>query len=61
MNDIQQWLHDSNRDYAAGVALFALYSPNKMLVRYFQIGTARFRMDKLVYEMGKLAKTAAVT
>ena len=59
MNDLQQWINDPARDYASGVALFALYSPNKILVRYFQTGTARFRMDKLVYEMGKLAKTAA--
>ena len=56
MNDLQQWLNDPAHDYAAGVALFAKYSPNKMLVRYFQTGTARFRMAKLVYEMGKLAK-----
>lgn len=56
MNDLQQWLNDPAHDYTAGVALFALYSPNKMLVRYFQTGTARFRMAKLVYEMGKLAK-----
>ena len=56
MNDIQQWLDDPNRDYVVGVTLFARYSPNKMLVRYFQTGTARFRMAKLVYEMGKLAK-----
>lgn len=56
MNDLQQWLNDPARDYASGVALFARYSPNKMLVRYFQTGTARFRMAKLVYEMGKLAK-----
>ena len=58
MNDLQQWIDDPARDYAVGVALFARYSPNKMLVRYFNTGTARFRMDKLVYEMGKLAKTA---
>ena len=58
MNDIQQWLDNPDRDYSAGVELFSSYSPNKMLVRYFQTGTARFRMDKLVYEMGKLAKTA---
>ena len=56
MNDLQQWINDPARDYASGVALFALYSPNKILVRYFQTGTARFRMAKLVYEMGKLAK-----
>ena len=60
MNDIQQWLDDPNRDYVVGVTLFARHSPNKMLVRYFQTGTARFRMDKLVYEMGKLAKRAVV-
>lgn len=60
MNDLQQWLNDPNRDYTSGVALFALYSPNKILVRYFQTGTARFRMAKLVYEMRKLVKTAAV-
>jgi hypothetical protein len=59
MNYLQQWINDPNRDYTSGVALFALYSPNKILVRYFQTGTARFRMAKLVYEMGKLAKTAA--
>lgn len=58
MNDLQQWIDDPARDYAVGVALFARYSPNKMLVRYFNTGTARFRMDKLVYEMGKLAKMA---
>lgn len=58
MNDLQQWLNDPDRDYAAGVALFAQHCKNKALVRYFQTGTARFRMAKLVYEMGKLAKTA---
>lgn len=57
MNDFQQWLDNPARDYAAGVALFAQHCKNKALVRYFQTGTARFRMGKLVYEMGKLAKT----
>ena len=60
MNELQSWLNNPNHDYAEGVAMFALYSKNKALVRYFQTGTARFRMGKLVYEMGKLAKTAAV-
>lgn len=60
MNDLQQWLNDPDHDYYEGVALFALYSKNKALVRYFQTGTARFRMAKLVYEMGKLAKTACL-
>lgn len=61
MNELQQWLNNPDRDYAAGVALFAQHSKNKALVRYFQTGTARFRMGKLVYEMGKLAKTAVTT
>ena len=56
MNDIQQWLDNPGHDYSAGVTLFARYSKNRALVRYFQSGTARFRMGKLVYEMGKLAK-----
>jgi len=58
MNEIQSWINDPNRDYATGVALFAKYSKNRALVRYFRTGTARFRMSKLVYEMGKVAKTA---
>ena len=58
MNDIQQWLDNPGRDYSAGVTLFARYSKNRALVRYFQSGTARFRIGKLVYEMGKLAKTS---
>ena len=58
MNEIQSWINDPNRDYAAGVVLFAKYSKNRALVRYFRTGTARFRMSKLVYEMGKVAKTA---
>ena len=57
MNELQNWLNNPDRDYAAGVALFAQHCKNKALVRYFQTGTARFRMAKLVYEMGKLAKT----
>lgn len=56
MNDIQQWLDNPGHDYSAGVTLFARYSKNRALVRYFQSGTARFRMGKLIYEMGKLAK-----
>ena len=60
-NCLQKWLDNPDRDYAEGVALFAQYSKNKALVRYFQTGTARFRMGKLVYEMGKLAKTAVTT
>jgi hypothetical protein len=59
MNEIQSWINDPNRDYAAGVVLFAKYSKNRALVRYFRTGTARFRMSKLVYEIGKLAKTAS--
>lgn len=59
MNGLQQWLDNPARDYAEGVALFAQYSKNKALVRYFQTGTARFRMGKLVYELGKVAKTVA--
>ena len=58
MNELQNWINNPDRDYAAGVALFAQHCKNKALVRYFQTGTARFRMAKLVYEMGKLAKTA---
>ncbi len=58
MNDIQQWLDNPGHDYSAGVTLFARYSKNRALVRYFQTGTARFRMSKLVYEIGKLVKTA---
>lgn len=58
MNEIQSWINDPNRDYATGVALFAKYSKNRALVRYFRTGTARFRMDKLVYEIWKLVKTA---
>ena len=61
MNDIQQWLDNPGHDYSAGVTLFARYSKNRALVRYFQSGTARFRMGKLVYEMGKLANTASST
>ena len=61
MNDLQQWLNDPARDYAVGVELFARHSHNKALARYFQSGTARFRMDKLVYEMGKLVRTAAAS
>lgn len=61
MNELQQWIDNPDHDYAEGVALFAQYSKNKALVRYFQTGTARFRMGKLVYEMGKLAKTAVTT
>ena len=61
MNDIQQWLDNPGHDYFAGVTLVARYSKNRALVRYFQSGTARFRMGKLVYEMGKLAKTASST
>lgn len=57
ITDIGQWISDPNRDYNEGVVLFSRYSKNKALVRYFQTGTARFRMGKLVYEMGKLAKT----
>lgn len=60
MNELQNWLDTPDRDYAEGVALFARYCKNKALVRYFQTGTARFRMGKLVYEMGKLAKTGVV-
>ncbi len=60
MEDIRQWLNDPARDYAAGVELFARYSPNRMLTRYFQTGTPRFRMDKLIYEMGKMAKSRTV-
>lgn len=56
MNEIQSWINDPNRDYATGVALFAKYSKNRVLVRYFRTGTARFRMSKLVYELGKVAK-----
>lgn len=59
MNDIQQWLDNPGHDYSAGVTLFARYCKNRALVRYFQSGTARFRMGKLVYEMGKLAKAAS--
>ena len=58
MNELQNWINNPDRDYAAGVALFAQHCKNKALVRYFQTGTARFRMAKLVYEMGKLEKTA---
>ena len=61
MNDIQQWLDNPGRDYSAGVTLFARYSKNRALVRYFQSGTARFRMGKLVYEMGKIKETSAGT
>ena len=60
MNELQNWFNNPDHDYAEGVALFAQHCKNKALVRYFQTGTARFRMAKLVYEMGKLAKTAAV-
>lgn len=60
-NELQSWLDNPDRDYAEGVALFAQHCKNKSLVRYFQTGTARFRMGKLVYEMGKLAKTAVTT
>jgi hypothetical protein len=59
MIKIQSWIDNPDRDYAKGVALFAQYSKNKALVRYFQTGTARFRMGKLVYEMGKVAKTVS--
>ena len=59
MIKIQSWLDNPDRDYAEGVALFAQYSKNKALVRYFQTGTARFRMGKLVYEIGKVAKTVS--
>ena len=59
MIKIQSWIDNPDRDYAEGVALFAQYSKNKALVRYFQTGTARFRMGKLVYEMGKVAKTVS--
>lgn len=58
MNELQNWLNNPDRDYAAGVVLFSQHCKNKALVRYFQTGTARFRMAKLVYEMRKLVKTA---
>ena len=49
MNKLQQWLNNPDHDYAAGVVLFAQHCKNKALVRYFQTGTARFRMAKLSY------------
>ena len=59
MNELQSWINNPDRDYAVGVELFSQYSKNKALVRYFQTGTARFRMGKLVYEIGKVAKTVS--
>ncbi len=56
MNEIQQWIDNPNRDYAAGVSIFARYSSNKGMARTLSKGTARFWMDKLVYEMRKLSK-----
>lgn len=59
MNEVKQWLDNPSRTYEDGVRLFALHCPNKMLVRYFQSGVPRYRMEKLVYEMGKLVRTSA--
>ena len=53
MNEIDQWL-SGNRDYATGVNLFAQYSRNRILIRTFQRGTAKYHQKKLEYELGKL-------
>lgn len=60
MEEIQQWLENPSRDYGDGVSLFIRYGKNKALVRYFQTGTARFRMSKLIYEMGKILRSSPV-
>ncbi len=60
MNEIQQWLSDSQHDYNIGVALYQKYGKNKSLANYFRTGTPQFRMAKLVYELGKLASNSSV-
>lgn len=60
MNEIQQWISDSQHDYHIGVALYEKYGRNKSLANYFRTGKAQFRMSKLVYELGKLASSASI-
>lgn len=43
MNEIQQWLSDSQHDYNIGVALYQKYGRNKSLANHFRTGTPQFR------------------
>lgn len=57
MEDLNLWLSSKLPDYDTGVSLFMKYSKNKVLIKYFTAGSAKFRMDKLKYELSKLAKS----
>lgn len=55
-NIIKSWIDDPNHDYDEGVALFVKFGGNRFQARYFANTQARFAINKLVYELGKLAK-----
>lgn len=55
-NVIKSWIEDPNRNYDEGVALFVKFGGNRFQARYFENTQARFAINKLAYELGKLAK-----
>jgi hypothetical protein len=55
--EINYWL-DSDGNYQAGIALYAIYGTSKNLLRILSIGGAtRKNQETLIYELSKLAKT----
>lgn len=53
VKEITDWIH-SDRNYEVGVTLYSLYGKNLMLKRDFP-GKAHKHMDKLTYELCKIA------
>ncbi|HEX8507052.1 MAG TPA: hypothetical protein VF630_16940 [Hymenobacter sp.] len=55
MKEIRQWLEGEERDYAAGVALYAAHGRSQVVRRVLAFGETAFNRDKLVQELQKLA------
>jgi hypothetical protein len=57
--DIKKWFESKTPDYNAGVLLFSIHSKNRSLLHYFT-RKGNVAMDKLRYELGKIANGTPV-
>lgn len=56
-NTIIEWIENPNRDYREGVEMFIALGGNRFQARYFSATMPKYAMNKLVYELKKLAKS----
>jgi hypothetical protein len=58
VKEIRQWLEGEERDYDAGVALYAAHGSSQVVRRVLAFGETAFNREKLVQELTKMVENS---